>query len=355
MLGRMGRPVAPQPPLTSFTGRARGTALGALTALATLTLGAAACSSDDTSSATTTPKDSTTTVARPAASTVSALLALDRPIVLAHAGGDNTSPHDTPYGFNTSAALGVDALDMDVQLSSDGVLVVQHDATVDRTTEATGDVASMTYDQLHALDAGYWFTETCTCKDQPESAYLYRGVRTGAKPPPKGAEPDDFAITSFERIATDHPDFVLNVEIKGKAPAAIPAAAELARLTSTLHLTDRLVVTSFDDAVADAYSAAAPGVQITPGLGASTAYVLNGTLPPAGQKILQLPPSYENIEVVTPAMVAKTHADGLVLWVWPNDAEWETAEGYTKLLDMGVDGLNAADPGTAVKVVRARS
>lgn len=328
-----------------------------LAAVAVLALLAAGCSSDDSSSASDTKKSSTTTssLPHPAASTVNALLALDRPIVLAHAGGDNTSPHDTPYGFNTSAALGVDALDMDVQLSSDGVLVVQHDATVDRTTEATGDVASMTYDQLHALDAGYWFTEKCTCKDQPEADYIYRGVRTGKKPPPKGAEADDFAITSFEQIVAEHPGWVLNVEIKGKSPAALPAAAELARLTAQLHLTDRLVVTSFDDAVADAYATAAPGVQITPGLGASTSYVVNGTLPPKGQTILQLPPSFENVEVVTPAMVTKAHADGLVLWVWPNEAEWETAEGYTKLLDMGVDGLNAADPATAVKVVQARS
>lgn len=352
----MGRPVVIDRLLEPFAAPTRAAARGALLAVtvAGLALGVGACSSSDSSSAKPAAKSTTTTAPRPAASTVSGLLALGRPIVLAHAGGDNTSPHDTPYGFNTSAALGVDALDMDVQLSSDGVLVVQHDATVDRTTEATGAVASMTYDQLHALDAGYWFTDTCTCKDQPESAYLYRGVRTGAKPPPKGAAADDFAITSFEQIARRHPDFVLNVEIKGTAPAALPAAAELARLTESLHLEDRLVVTSFDDVVAEAYHAAAPRVQITPGLSASTAYVLSGALPPAGQTILQLPPSYESIEVVTPAMVAKAHADGLVLWVWPNEDEWETAAGYNKLLDMGVDGLNAADPATAVQVVRSR-
>ena len=324
--------------------------------VATLALLVGACSNDDTPSATDRAdrSSSTTSTSAPDASTVAEVLALDRPVVLAHAGGDDIHPHDTPFGFDRSAAAGVDVLDMDVQLSSDGVLVVQHDDTVDRTTEAEGKVADMTYEQLNALDAAYWFTEGCTCTDRPEAEYVYRGVRTGDRPAPEGSSPDDFAITSFETIAADHPDFVLNVEIKGTAPDALPAAAELARLVDELDLTDRIVVTSFDDAVAEAFAAAAPGATITPGLGATSAYILGGTLPPAGRTILQVPPEYEGLEVVTADRVATAHRDGLVLWVWPNDAEWENADGYAKLLDMGVDGLNAADPVTALGVVRAR-
>ncbi|UDY36250.1 glycerophosphodiester phosphodiesterase family protein [Dermatobacter hominis] len=326
-------------------------------AVAALALLVGGCSSDDPAEGDDAGTSSTTTTetAAPAASTVSALLALDRPLVLAHAGGDDVHPHDTPYGFDRSAEAGVDALDMDVQLSADGVLVVQHDDTVDRTTEGSGEVGSMTYDQLHALDAAYWFTEGCTCTDRPDEEYVLRGVRTGEVDPPEGSEPDDFAITSFEQIAADHPDHVLNIEIKGEAPEAIPAAEELARLVREMDLTDRVVVTAFDDAVAEAFAAAAPGAAITPGLGATTAYVLQGTLPPAGRTILQVPPEFEGIEVVTPDMVARAHRDGLVVWVWPNDARWETTDGYGQLLDMGVDGLNAADPATAVDVVAART
>jgi glycerophosphoryl diester phosphodiesterase len=291
----------------------------------------------------------------PAARTVAELLALERPIVLAHAGGDDVHPHGTPYGFDRSADAGVDVLDMDVQLTADGVLVVQHDATVDRTTEGSGEIAAMTYEQVHALDAAHWFTEDCTCKDRPEEEYVLRGVRTGDRPPPDGASPEDFAITAFEEIAAAHPEHVLNVEIKGEAPDAIPAAHELARIVREMDLTDRIVVTSFDDEVVDAFAAAAPDVAITPGLGATAAYVLGGTLPPAGRTILQVPPEYEGIEVVTADWVEKVHADGLVVWVWPNDAAWEDGDGYRRLLDMGVDGLNAADPATAVEVVRSRT
>ena len=49
-------------------------------------------------------------------------------------------------------------LELDVQLSADGVLVVQHDETVDKTTEATGPVVGQTLAELRALDNAYWFS-----------------------------------------------------------------------------------------------------------------------------------------------------------------------------------------------------
>src|SRR5690606_11840272 len=125
--------------LAAKTGLVARTGLVAKTGLvAVVALLVGACSNDDTSRATgrADRSASTTSTSTPDASTVAEVLGLDRPVVLAHAGGDDIHPHDTPFGFDRSAAAGVDVLDMDVQLSSDGVLVVQHDDTVDRTTEA---------------------------------------------------------------------------------------------------------------------------------------------------------------------------------------------------------------------------
>ncbi|MEI8360387.1 MAG: glycerophosphodiester phosphodiesterase family protein, partial [Deltaproteobacteria bacterium] len=79
-------------------------------------------------------------VAPPEASTVADLLALDRPIVIAHAGGDFEAPHSTLFAYTEAALRGVDVLELDVMLTADRVLVVQHDDTVDRTTEASGPV-----------------------------------------------------------------------------------------------------------------------------------------------------------------------------------------------------------------------
>jgi glycerophosphoryl diester phosphodiesterase len=330
-------------------------ALVALVAAVPLAVGACAGSGDDTDTASDEPATTTTTVVTPDATTVSELMTLGRPIILAHAGGENTHPHSTPFGYAQSVAAGVDVLDFDVQLSKDGVLVIQHDDTVDRTTNATGKVADMTYDELNALDNAYWFTETCTCRDQPETAYIYRGVRTGETAPPDGAAPDDFVIPRFEDIAREYPNFVLNVEIKGSYPEAVPAAKELARILRELGREDQAVVTAFDDELSEAFHAELPSVAITPGLTAMTAYVLQNVLPADGRNIVQIPPEYEGIELLTPDFIARAKGDGMVLWIWPNERSWENAQGYQRLLDMGVEGINAADPEVAVETLRAHT
>jgi glycerophosphoryl diester phosphodiesterase len=286
---------------------------------------------------------------------VAGLLKMTRPIVLAHAGGEDAHPHSTPYAYADSVAANVDLIDLDVQLSKDGVLVVQHDDTVDRTTNGAGKVADLTYAELNKLDDAFWFSKACTCTGQPDDAYVWRGVRTGAQPPPMGYVADDFAIPRFEDIALRFPEHVLNIEIKGKMPEAFPAAKELARLITSLRREESTVVTAFDDALAEAFHEMAPTVNITPGLSATTDYVLSSKMPPAGRTILQVPPEFNGITVLTPDLVTRTKAAGLVLWIWPNERKWENLDGYSALLKMGVQGLNAADPSQAVAAVKQLS
>ncbi len=321
------------------------------------------CADGDSASPATSSSDSTadtiertpTTSVAPEATTVAELLALGRPVVLAHAGGENAHPHSTPFAYGESVAGGVDVIDVDLRMTADGELVVHHDDDVDRTTDGSGDVADMTFDELHALDAAYWFTQECSaCGDQPDEAYLYRGVRTGASDPPEGYDAEDFAPMRFESLVESYPDFVFNIEIKGSVPESVPAAEELARILTDHDRLDAAIVTAFEDELAEAFHVMAPEVAITPGLHAMTQYVLADVALPDGRTIVQIPPDYQGIDVLTPELVERAHADGLVLWIWPNERRWENAEGYTELLDMGVDGLNAADPEVAVQVVRSR-
>lgn len=325
----------------------------------------AGCSSDGTdatsgSTSTTSPESVTAdagpdTVTPPEATTVEELLAVDRPIVLTHGGGENSHPTATPFAYAESVRAGVDVLDFDVQLTGDGVLVSHHDEDVDRTTDGSGLLADMTYEQAHALDAAYWYTDECSaCEDQPADAYVYRGVRTGDVEPPEGYGPEDFALTSFEEMIERYPDHPLNIEIKGSYPEDVPAAQELARILTEQDRLDSAVVTAFDDQLAEAFHEAAPSVAITPGLDAMTRYVLAGEALPPERRIVQIPPEYEGVELLTPDFVERAHADGLVLWIWPNSRDWENADGYRRLLDdLAVDGINAADPETAVEVLNS--
>lgn len=279
-------------------------------------------------------------------STVAALLDAGRPVNLAHAGGDQSHPHSTMFAFREAVADGADALEMDVQLTGDGVLVVQHDDTVDRTTETTGRVDALTLDELQVLDNAYWFSPACWgCQDLAVEDYIYRGVRTGDVAPPDGYTADDFRVETFQSIAEAFPNMVLDVEIKGTFPDGVPAAEELASLIDQLGLTDRVVVVSFDDQLLDAFHAAAPEVALSPGLTRLTEWFLNGTEIEEHFTIFQVPPFQGDVEVVNTDTVQRVHDEGRAVWVWPNDASsQENSEFYRAMIDLGVDGIIAGRP-----------
>src|ERR1051325_12049509 len=74
-----------------------------------------------------------------------------RPLVFAHRGGSALAPENTMAAFANGLALGADGIELDVHLSSDGAVMVIHDATVDRTTTGRGTVALMTAADLARL------------------------------------------------------------------------------------------------------------------------------------------------------------------------------------------------------------
>ncbi|UCG23341.1 MAG: hypothetical protein JSW55_14470 [Chloroflexota bacterium] len=81
-----------------------------------------------------------------------------RPWVIAHQGGDGLWPGNTMFAFENAAELGVDVLEMDMHSTADGVLVLMHDDTVDRTTDGSGRIDDMTLAELKELDAGHDWT-----------------------------------------------------------------------------------------------------------------------------------------------------------------------------------------------------
>jgi glycerophosphoryl diester phosphodiesterase len=82
-----------------------------------------------------------------------------RPQVYAHRGGCALGPENTIAAFDLGVASGADGLELDVHLSADGVVVVHHDETLDRTTNGAGRLAVRTAAELAALDAGYRFEQ----------------------------------------------------------------------------------------------------------------------------------------------------------------------------------------------------
>ncbi|MBH0010366.1 glycerophosphodiester phosphodiesterase family protein [Salinibacterium sp. SWN1162] len=79
--------------------------------------------------------------------------------IAGHRGDATVAPENTLEALSLALDSAADYVETDVQLTADGVPVLMHDWTVDRTTDGTGPVWSYTYEELSALDAGSWFGE----------------------------------------------------------------------------------------------------------------------------------------------------------------------------------------------------
>ena len=75
------------------------------------------------------------------------------PLVISHKGCGGHAPENTLAGVRKAIELGADAVEVDVQISADGVPIVIHDSTVDRTTDGTGSVQMATLEELRRLNA----------------------------------------------------------------------------------------------------------------------------------------------------------------------------------------------------------
>jgi len=140
-------------------------------------------------------------------------------LVISHRGANLEAPENTLPAFEKALTYNVDGFENDVHLTKDGVLVVVHDDTVDRTSNGTGLVCEMTFDELRALDFGGWFS--------PEFA--------GTKIP-----------TLAEFFALCGPLKVINVEIKEAVNGSKDCAAAVVRLAKEMGVFDKLLVSSFD-------------------------------------------------------------------------------------------------------------
>ncbi|MEX2478338.1 MAG: glycerophosphodiester phosphodiesterase [Gracilimonas sp.] len=83
----------------------------------------------------------------------------DNFVIIAHRGASAYHPENTMSAFRAAYEMGAEMIELDVTLSKDGVPVVIHDETIDRTTNGKGLVSDFTLDELKNLDAGTWFSE----------------------------------------------------------------------------------------------------------------------------------------------------------------------------------------------------
>jgi glycerophosphoryl diester phosphodiesterase len=99
-----------------------------------------------------------------------------KPTIFAHRGASAYAPEDTLSAFRLAEVQEADAIELDAKLSADGQVVVIHDDTVDRTTNGTGIVKSLTMVELQKLDAGSKFPPLYKSEKIPSLAQVFETI-----------------------------------------------------------------------------------------------------------------------------------------------------------------------------------
>lgn len=249
----------------------------------------------------------------------------------AHQGGSFEAPSSTLFAIGRAIEIGADGIELDVHATKDGHLVVCHDATVDRTSDGHGAIASLTLDELRALDNAYRFVPgTDATFEADEIDYLYRG---------RAPEDPAFGIATLEDVLSRFPGVLLNLDIKQTAPAVVSYEVNLAQTLRRFTRRDDVIVASFLDLALARFNEAAPEIPTSAGTLATLAFwrsVRDGApIAPRDAVALQVPMRRGEVVVIDQGFVDAAHDCDLAVHVWtvnePSEMNW--------LIELGVDGI----------------
>jgi len=226
------------------------------------------------------------------------------PVAIAHRGGALEAEENTLPAFEHAVRLGFSHVELDVHASRDGAVVIHHDDTLERITGDPRRLADLDVADL-------------------------RGLRTRG-----GA-----GLPLLEELLAAFPSLFVNIEMKSDAVVA-PLAGVIRRADAL----SRVCVGSFAGRrTAQARALLGPGLCWSPARpGVVRLWLAGWGLPlEAGlAPVVQVPPVYRGIPLVTPRFLRAAHDRGVQVQVWTVDAP----EEIDRLLDMGVDGIMSDRP-----------
>ena len=244
--------------------------------------------------------------------------------VIAHRGNSAHAPENTFEAYDQAVAMGADALEFDIRLTRDGVPVVIHDPTLDRTTNGRGPVVDRTLDELRALDAGARFVSR-------DGSHPYRGRA--------------FVVPTLEEMVARYPRIPFLIEVK--IPEAVAATRRVLEQAGAIA---RCLVDS------TVHAAVAPFRGGELATGASVDDVLRllvasftgrspRTLP---YEALCIPRWYNGIPVPVPLLARAARRAETVTHVWTINSP----RVARSLWQAGVQGIITDDPGPMLQLRR---
>lgn len=258
-----------------------------------------------------------------------------RPLVIAHRGGAGLGPENTLYTFTRARSLGVDVLEMDAQVTADGVLVIMHDSTLDRTTDGNGPINRLTLAQLKKLDAAFRWS--------PDGgrSFPLRGRGIG--------------VPTLQEVFNAFPDMRFNIEPKQAEPSLVKP---LCRMILERGIQRKVMVGSFSARVLEEFRLACPEVATSASpsevndlleMSVAGAGVLRRMTP--AMQALQVPEYMLGRKVLTREFVEAAHALNLQVQAWTINDE----ENMKRLIELGVDGIITDYPERLLALLRAQS
>lgn len=242
------------------------------------------------------------------------------PRAFAHRGwhtGELAGMENSLSAFRAAVAAGYRYIETDVHATMDGVVVIQHDPVLDRTTDRPGVIRELPWSEVGAAMVG-------------------------------GREP----IPRLEHALEEFPETFFNIDVK--ADSAVPAVLRTLR---RLNAWDRVCLAAFDDSRLHALRRAGDQRLLTSmGQRSAAALWLGSRLtswpvrPLVRGCAAQVPPIHGQIRVVDHRLLRLAHRWGLEVHVWTVDEPAEMA----RLLDLGVDGLVTDRPDLLREVLRSR-
>ncbi|MDN3640201.1 glycerophosphodiester phosphodiesterase [Simiduia curdlanivorans] len=235
--------------------------------------------------------------------------------VIAHGAGQGLQPKNTLEAALLSHKLAADVIEIDIHASSDGVLVLSHDETVDDMTDGTGFIKDKTFEELQSLDAALGFKKL--------SGSPLQG--TGVK------------IPALQDVFTALPGARYIIEIKQLSPSI---AESLCELIQQRNMQGQVLVGSFFTEPLETFRQHCPSVAtsmsqeevtklvILQKMGLSHLYDLPGVA-------LQVPMRSGAITVVTESFLRDMKQRGVRVQIWTVNSLDEMRE----LIEMGVDGI----------------
>ncbi|WP_455529169.1 glycerophosphodiester phosphodiesterase family protein [Ruminococcus sp.] len=241
---------------------------------------------------------------------------ITRTQVTAHRGFSKVAPENTMPAFQAAMDCGADYIELDLQLTSDGQLVVIHDDKLDRTTNGKGLVERYTYEQLKTLSAGSWFS--------------------------KDGEFDDVEIPLFsEVLELTGKDIMLNIEIK-KSGDPKKTAEKAVELIEEYGIVNSCYVTSFS------YPALKKVKQLNPKI--KTAFIANLATATSYAQLPYIDAVSMNYLFVNQSVVNSAHHHGKRIFVWTVDRQSE----MQKMMALGVDNIITDRPDKALEIVNSK-